>query len=183
MPEITYPSLKTLEIPPPIAEIIEGAQLPAFGAGMISRSASSGLKNLLGEPLGPCVQAGLWLLVGELDHSHHISQSISNSTGSYWHGLMHRQEGDFWNSKYWFRAAGNHPCFKRLGEALSIDPEVINLLTDLQHSLIDDGRFQPAAFSDVVEQSIRTKADMKPLQQIAWFEWQTLFYHSWKEGL
>jgi len=45
--------------------------------------------------------AGLWLLHGYLDESHEISQALKTSEGSFWHGVMHRIERDFWNSKYW----------------------------------------------------------------------------------
>jgi hypothetical protein len=55
------------------------------------------------------LEAALWLYVDELDRSHEVSQTIETPTGSLWHGIMHRREGDFWNSKYWFRKAGpNH---------------------------------------------------------------------------
>ncbi len=30
------------------------------------------------------------------------------------HAFFHRREGDFANSLYWFRSAGNHPCFQEL---------------------------------------------------------------------
>lgn len=58
----------------------------------------------------PPLAAGLWLYVDELDRSHRISQSIHNATGSYWHAIMHRLEGDFGNSHYWLRQTGHHPA-------------------------------------------------------------------------
>lgn len=41
--------------------------------------------------------------------SHTVSQGIEGTTGSYWHGIMHRREGDFSNSHYWFNKVGGHP--------------------------------------------------------------------------
>ena len=58
------------------------------------------------------LRAGLWLYVDELDRSHVISQGIDTPTGSFWHGIMHRREGDFSNSHYWFSNAGHHPAMK-----------------------------------------------------------------------
>ncbi len=55
----------------------------------------------------PTLAAGLWLYVDDLHRSHELSQQILTSEGSLWHGIMHRREGDFWNSKYWFRKAGD----------------------------------------------------------------------------
>src|SRR5262245_24905061 len=46
-----------------------------------------------------CCLAGLWLLYDFLDESHAISQEIDSSSGSYWHGIMHRREPDFTNAK------------------------------------------------------------------------------------
>ncbi|MBL7650005.1 MAG: hypothetical protein JNK74_27850 [Candidatus Hydrogenedentes bacterium] len=62
----------------------------------------------------PALQAGLWLYVDELDRSHTISQELKNATGSYWHGIMHRREGDFSNSHYWFHKTGKHPAMLHL---------------------------------------------------------------------
>ncbi len=61
-----------------------------------------------------CVQSGLLLYFSALDESHTISQGIRTSSGSYWHGIMHRQEGDWSNAKYWFRRTGRHPVFAEL---------------------------------------------------------------------
>lgn len=61
-----------------------------------------------------CVRAGLFLYFGALDESHRISQGIHTQSGSYWHGIMHRQEGDWSNAKYWFRRTGIHAVFEEL---------------------------------------------------------------------
>ncbi len=62
-----------------------------------------------------CVHAGLYLYFSALDESHKISQGIASASGSYWHGIMHRQEGDWSNAKYWFRRVGSHPVLDALG--------------------------------------------------------------------
>jgi hypothetical protein len=58
--------------------------------------------------------AGLWLYAGGLDQAHRLSQSLESREGSYWHGIMHRREGDYPNAKYWFRRVGPHPIFPAL---------------------------------------------------------------------
>ena len=113
-------------------------QLPAAVAGLVSESALAGYGNLatggdfsssnkeikaqLAGLTPGCLfddsvsnlamadgcLAGLWLLHGFLDESHEISQSLKTSEGSFWHGIMHRIERDFWNSKYWYRQVGSH---------------------------------------------------------------------------
>ena len=64
--------------------------------------------------------AGLWLYVDDLERSHAVSQSLETPSGSYWHGVMHRREGDFSNSHYWLRRAERHPL---LTARQSYDPE------------------------------------------------------------
>lgn len=81
-------------------------------------SASAELRALVeevaaGQP--DAVYAGLWLYIDELDRSHAISQGIDDATGAYWHGIMHRREGDFSNAKYWFRRVGAHPVIAEVG--------------------------------------------------------------------
>ena len=67
--------------------------------------------------------AGLWLLHGFLDASHEISQSLKTSEGSFWHGIMHRIERDFWNSKYWYRQVGTHEVIETMAARDSSYPE------------------------------------------------------------
>jgi hypothetical protein len=61
------------------------------------------------------VKAALYLKHGCLEESHKISQSVETSTGSYWHGIMHRHEGDISNSKYWYARVGRHPVLEAIG--------------------------------------------------------------------
>ena len=61
------------------------------------------------------IKAGLWLYVDDLDRSHAISQGIDTPSGSFWHAIMHRREGDFSNSKYWLRMVGSHPVIEAIG--------------------------------------------------------------------
>lgn len=62
----------------------------------------------------PGLVAGLWLYVDDLERSHYVSQGMHDSTGSMWHAILHRREGDFDNSRYWLRQAGGHPAFEDL---------------------------------------------------------------------
>lgn len=87
---------------------------------------------------GP-LESALWLYIDELDRSHKVSQGIEDATGSFWHGIMHRREGDFSNSHYWFRKVGDHPAIPQVG---GYDPhrmidEVEALHTDDPAHLID----------------------------------------------
>src|SRR5689334_7725678 len=68
------------------------------------------------------LEAGLWLYVDDLDRSHKVSQSLDDATGSFWHGIMHRREGDFSNSHYWMRRAATHPL---LQIASDLDPSAL----------------------------------------------------------
>src|SRR5947207_1480274 len=69
----------------------------------------------------PELAAALWLYVDDLDRSHTVSQDIQDATGSFWHGIMHRREGDFSNSHYWMRRAAGHPLIETLEPAKLVD--------------------------------------------------------------
>ena len=106
-------------------------------------------------------ESGLWLLSGDLDRSHSISQSIDNSTGSFWHGIMHRREGDYGNAKYWFRRAGNHPALQ-------------DVFSNSAGDYLD-----PFDFVDACESAQRRKrGDAERCKVAQWIEWQALMLHS-----
>src|SRR5271170_1822118 len=98
---------------------------------------------------GSAMLAGLWLWHDGLEESHRISQSISDSTGSFWHAIMHRREGDFSNSKYWYARAVGHPVLATL--AGSVGPLVNRAPADKSLLRIVATGWNPNAFVDFVE--------------------------------
>jgi len=121
--------------------------------------------------------AGMWLWHDFLDESHRISQKIETPTGSFWHAIMHRREGDFSNSKYWYARCTNHPSLAPLTvEAATIvhpQPADRALLR-----LIASG-WNPAAFVDFVEQVHEREDDPRHAVavQLQQAEWRVLFQH------
>ena len=123
--------------------------------------------------------AGLWLWHDWLDTSHEISQSIANSTGSFWHAIMHRREGDFFNSKYWNARSRGHPAYATL--ASQAQP----IITTAENHLgrwtgrLTRGGWDADAFVDFVEHAHdrpqepahATAVEMQRL------EWRVLFDH------
>lgn len=74
---------------------------------------------IAGAPIGHApafglVRGGLLYLLDDLDGCHRFFQDVPSDLGSYWHGMMHRREGDFDNARYWFRRAGALPMFDEL---------------------------------------------------------------------
>jgi hypothetical protein len=115
--------------------------------------------------------SGLWLRINELDRSHTISQDIPSSMGSYWHGIMHRREGDFGNAKYWFRRVGDHPVFQPLAEAATDLSQQSGLALDFVRDTWD-----PFAFVDFCQQVVGSGSDEEELATaVQHAEWQLLF--------
>lgn len=55
----------------------------------------------------PCLTAAIYLYADNLDSAHQEAQrDESDPESAYWHGIMHRREGDFSNANYWFRRTG-----------------------------------------------------------------------------
>lgn len=71
-------------------------------------------KKLQKAELSEPTRAALCLWNDDLDTAHHIAQQIDTSTGSLIHGVMHRRQGDYSNSKYWFHRIASHPVFDEL---------------------------------------------------------------------
>jgi len=98
------------------------------------------------------IKSGLLLWNDALDESHTISQGLADQTGSYWHGIMHRREPDYPNSKYWFGRVGTHPIFPALRErALELYNETANpsdALTDIGQAIAAEENWDSYQFVD-----------------------------------
>jgi hypothetical protein len=93
---------RLLSIPAPDLDQLTAAELLA-PAPIVSRDDAE------------LVRAALYLKHGCLDECHRIAQQVATPTGSYWHGIMHRHEGDLGNSKYWYARVGRHPVLEAIG--------------------------------------------------------------------
>ena len=128
-----------------------------------------------------CFRSTLFLYFSAIEESHIISQSISSPTGSLLHGIMHRQECDFPNSKYWFRKVGQHEIFPALyRNALGLLGSVNSsparrLALEIENHM----QWNPFWFIDqceLVNNGIATELEqlLTELQQL---EWQLVFDH------
>ena len=107
--------------------------------------------------------SALWLYVDQLDRSHYISQGIDSPTGSFWHAIMHRREGDFSNSKYWLRQTGDHPAMAAM-------------------RLPDGSDYHGPRFVDQVQAATQSgRSDAPDLITAQQHEWSTLF--QWCSGI
>jgi hypothetical protein len=77
----------------------------------------SGGREVVDGKMFALVRGALLNAVDALDAAHRIFQDDPSDLGSYWHGVMHRREGDFDNARYWFRRAGKQPIFAKMHEA------------------------------------------------------------------
>ena len=98
------------------------------------------------------IKSGLLLWNDALDESHTISQGLADQTGSYWHGIMHRREPDYPNSKYWFGRVGSHPIFPALRErSLELYNETANpsdALTEIGEAIAAQENWDSYQFVD-----------------------------------
>ena len=121
--------------------------------------------------------AGLWLYFDFLDESHTISQSLRSETGSFWHAIMHRREGDFGNSKYWYARCQNHPSLPAIAAAAA---KFVNQMpADKSLLRVVASGWSPSAFVDLVQSVHESPSDPRHALAVALqrVEWQVLFDH------
>lgn len=124
-----------------------------------------------------CVLSGLWLWHDFLDESHTISQRVENQTGSFWHAIMHRREGDFGNSKYWYAKCRSHAVL----DSIAAQANGVIARADADKALLrlTMSGWNGPAFVDYVQSLHESPSDPRyaiavALQQL---EWRTLFDH------
>jgi len=125
--------------------------------------------------------AGLWLWHDGLEECHRIVQDSPEGemgrTYSFWHAIMHRREGDFSNSKYWYARAAGHPALATL--TASVGGIVDRAPADKALLRVVASGWNPNAYVDLVEIVSRNENDSRlaiavQLQQL---EWRVLWEH------
>lgn len=67
----------------------------------------SSLENTAPPSSWPIALKSLWFAgKGDWEASHNIAQDMHSDLGSWIHAYLHRQEGDEFNARYWYRRAG-----------------------------------------------------------------------------
>ena len=119
------------------------------------------------------VRGGLLYALDDLDGCHQFFQDESSDLGSYWHGMMHRREGDFDNARYWFRRAGKIPCFGELHRAAS------QFSADMAKQMDWD----PYLFTGMCEQArFGAEDEGKELLRLQRTEFDVVFDYSWRQA-
>lgn len=134
--------------------------------------------------MAACCVSGVWLLHDFLDESHSISQNIDTPSGSFWHGIMHRREGDFSNAKYWFRRVGAHPVFEFLSEFLDSTELVAGQSGSASFGETRLQAYDPFAFVDLCQTVVRGKSDARDLcLDIQQAEWEAMFDYCYQSAI
>ncbi len=167
---------------PIVAEILTELPLAPLDAGDLESDRYAQLEavddadlfighTIISPAMADACRSGLLLRLNDLDGSHNISQQIHSPTGSFWHGIMHRREGDFGNSKYWFRRVDHHDVFAGLADAArAINGELT--------------AWDPFAFVDFVENAVSHNGDKRHLaEKIQQQEWSLLFDYCWQRAI
>ncbi len=101
-------------------------------------------------------RAGLLYAVNALDDAHAVFQEAHSREGSYWHGMLHRREGDFPNALYWVGRAGR----------ISAISEVAG--------------FSPSDFIEDCAAAFRRGEEPAHLRELQMREWEAMMLSSWK---
>ncbi|MBX3425900.1 MAG: hypothetical protein KF688_09505 [Pirellulales bacterium] len=151
--------------------------------GQLSLAEAFAPERIRDETAARACLAGLWLLHDCIDESHAVSQGIDTPSGSFWHGIMHRREGDFGNSKYWFRRVGDHPAYESL-PAAAASLAATAPQRSWAERLAPGGRWDPYALVDACQAALRDRGDLAPFcRRVQQAEWESLWDFCYRSAI
>lgn len=153
--------------------------LPLIAGPCTSEAARARLKGRKAGELFPGVASpegalsGLWLAIGCWEEAHETAQAVESREGSYWHGILHRQEPDAANAAYWFRRVGAHATFP----ALRKEAGALASLSPIRWTVASE--WDPFAFIEFCGQAASRPGspEERLARQIQQAEWSLLFAH------
>lgn len=118
------------------------------------------------------LRAGLFYFHNALEDSHKEVGKTESAIASYWHGMIHRREGDFDNARYWMRRTGDHPTFYEMQSRAS----------DASPHMTKQMAWDPFLFIHLCEQykygETTYKKEIAHLQKI---EFSVIFDYIWRQ--
>ena len=119
------------------------------------------------------VRGGLFYAIDALDEAHSFFQDAKGDLAAYWHGMLHRREGDFENARYWFRRAGVLPCFATLHRAAS----------EFSADMARQQNWDPYLFTGECEQArFGAEENVRELVRLQRVEFEGLFDYCWRQS-
>src|SRR4051812_40497075 len=119
------------------------------------------------------VRGGLLYALDAIHEAHAIFQDAKGDFGSYWHGMMHRREGDFDNARYWFRRSGRLPFYATLHRTVGEEWPIAARQSDWDPYLFT-GECEQARFGAETEQE---------LAKVQRLEFDAVFDYTWRRQL
>jgi hypothetical protein len=159
-----------------LADLGPVSRLGTLTASQISDLVTAHIKtHSLGSIEGRLLESLGLLWHDHLDLSHQISQEIKTVEGSYVHGMMHRREPDYWNSKYWFRNAGALTTAAKIGEQIHA---VLGADNSTSKAVVtENALYSPSNFVDACESASTNSSEPSDLKKIQEIEFEVLIDH------
>ena len=118
------------------------------------------------------VRAALFYYHNALDDSHKQAAKTEGDLAAYWHGMVHRREGDFENARYWMRRAGEQPVF----------PEMQGRASDASLHMSRQAKWDPFLFIHLCEQYKYGETEYKKeIGQLQRVEFAAMFDYVWRQ--
>jgi hypothetical protein len=133
----------------------------------------AGEQTTVRAPAFALVRGGLLYALDAIHEAHVLFQDAAGDLAAYWHGMMHRREGDFDNARYWFRRAGTQPFFAVAHAAAAAHS------ADMARQMSWD----PYLFTGQCEQAkfgAENVAELLALQRV---EFETAFDYTWRQAV
>ena len=123
-----------------------------------------------GAPVG-LIRAGLFYYHNALPDGHQEAAEDEGDVAAYWHGMIHRREGDFENARYWMRRAGEQPGFREMQARAS----------DAAPHMARQSNWDPFLFTHLCEQYKYGETEYKKeIGQLQRVEFAVMFDYVWR---